>query len=198
MPKRHSRARKGRGRGAGMALTPSQKFESELSKRKDRCVLKGANVFSSSTVTVNTVSLYPSNMGQRPTDLSSVFARFRILRLVIKILPPTATTVALGAFALGIEDDVGLNTSETPVSVSGICALRCSCLFGGGQTLPTELVWNPIDPDKWYYTQIGSTENTSDSRLRIPATIYFNVSTGSTVTFQVFYTMEFEGAISDV
>jgi len=198
MPKNRSRARKGRGRGSGVSLTPSQKFESELSKRKERCILKGSNVFSSSTVTVNTVSLFPANMGQRPSDLSGVFARFRILRLVVKILPPTTTSVALGAFALGIEDDVGLNVAETPVSVSGICALRCSCLFGGGQTLPTELMWNPVDPNRWFYTQNASSEDATESRFRIPATIYFNVTTGSTVTFQVFYTIEFEGAISDV
>jgi len=180
----------------GPSLTPSQKFEAELSARKDRAVLKGSFLNSSSTVAINSLAMNPTILGQRPSAMSAIFSRFRILRLVIKILPPVVSSlVAPTPFALGVLDDDYSNSGEDPVSINGIAALRCSTVYGAGMTLPTEIQWSPIDPNRWFYVFTESVN--PDQRLTIPCTLIFNVSTGSLVTFQVYYTLEFEGATSN-
>jgi hypothetical protein len=179
-------------------LTPSQKFEKELATRRDRCVLKGSFVNTSTTVTVNTIFMNPANLGQRPAAMAAIFSRFRLLKLVIKILPPiVSSAVAATPFALGVLDDTWENAAEQPTTINGIAALRCATIYGDGMTQPTEVTWNPVDPQRWFYTLLESAgSSVTDVRFTVPCVILFNVSTGSSVSFQVFYTLEFEGAIS--
>jgi len=195
MPMKRAFRRKGGKRSsATMSLTPSQQFEKELASRKDICVVKGSFLLTSSTVAINTTSMNPKLIGGRPGTIAPAFARFRLLRLVVKILPPTTSSgAAFGPFGFGVLDDVGV-TADTPATLAGIAQLRCNVQYGYGVTVPTELVWNPVDPRKWYYVD---TESSGDPRLQIPCELVYNVSTGAIVAFQVFYTFEFEGASSN-
>jgi hypothetical protein len=114
--------------------------------------------------------------------------------MVIKTLPPingaALQTVNLG---MGILDDTQ-GSGDTPTNLSDVLQLRCSALLGDGMTIPTELVWNPVDPNKWYYTLAES--SSSDSRFFVPCTIYWFPNGAMNIATQIYFTFEFEGATS--
>lgn len=186
--------RVGRGRGNAPlrpALSMSQAFERSLSVRKDKAIFKGSFLYSVSASGVNTLGFNPTNFGTRGASLVLLYSRFRILKVVVKVIPPTGTSVSGITFGMGILDDTG-SSVDAPTSLSSIMQCRTSLLFGDSLSVPQEFQWNPIDPNLWYHTD--SEGSGGDSRWQYPAVLYTWNGSSTNVVAQVFFTVEFEGA----
>lgn len=199
MPNKRRGNKKGRpngGRRSGqamIALSMSDMNERQLAVRKDRVSLRG-KVYSvvNTTVGIGVSPLLPAALGERVTALSNLFARWRILKLVIRNFP-TSTSTGTEAFGLIDDDSAEGGSAPLPADISQVVALRCS-VSGLSTVNPSELQWNPIDPTKWYYTHQGGAA--SDPRWVVPASLA--VAAATTVSagfaFIIYFTIEFEGA----
>jgi len=164
--------------------------ERQLATRSDKIVASGKTIFTLPLTTTPASQVFsPSAFGDRIARLSSVFARWRIVKLIV-VAPAVATTAITG---FGIADDVA-TTSEGPIltSLQMIAELRCSKV-SMSTVNPNELVWNPIDIMKWYYV-LAPSSGLGDARLVFPATLWAASSSAATANFAVYYTLEFEGA----
>jgi len=112
--------------------------------------------------------------------------------MVFKLIPAVGTT-GTNSYTFGVMDD---NSGEggsvpDPTSSAGILHLRSSTLVAIN---PAVMKWNPIDGDKWYYTQAGTG---GDGRLIVPASLFAAaVGTSFTGQIELHFTAELEGATS--
>jgi hypothetical protein len=168
-----------------------QASEVQLASRKDRFVSRGKTLVTVSltAATIFSLNLTPLStvFGSRMTAANNIFARYRIVKLLLRTVNPGVTDNV----AFGLLDDVTTAPGTLPTTQNDVVQLRCSTFIFGGQTTPTIIDWKPIDPLKWYYTQ---TDVGGDARLAVQcALVAFSQITGSQ-TFEMHYTLEFEGA----
>lgn len=179
-----------------LALTPSEVFERTLGRTNDSCVLRGKLIINP---TLNSTPaqisyLIPNFFGARATAFGNVFSRFRIKALNIRFLPAGNASTGSLATAVGILDDPSSTTS--PATGSDVLELRSSALALAGQTVPSNILYTPLDKTKWYYT-IGVTG--SDNRLTVPGFLYGYVNTpgsssGLPVGMEIDFSLVFAGA----
>jgi hypothetical protein len=191
---RKSRSRNGQNRMV-TALTPSQAFEMQLARTNDSFALRGKSLLftSVSSASVTLVSNFTaSSFGNRTNDLSLAFTRYRFKYIRFRVLPADTTTTT-PSVVFGIVDDP--DPSNPPTTINALMNARCSCLVFGGQTVPQEFTWKPVDPKKWYYITSGSSSS-ADPRFSQAANLY--VGSGSTATasfdIEVDYSIVYAGA----
>jgi len=173
-----------------------QGLDRSLASRGDRITLKGKLVVAGTAAT-GSIFITPLSLGgglsTRLAGFNSLYMRWRILKLAIYLTRLTTgdiDPVSVGAF--GIIDDP--ESGNPPTTTNDILALRCSTLPSGLTTSQNELYWNPVDPDRWYFTTGGS--SVSDPRFSTPAALcFFNEGVATlSASFLVYYTVEMEGA----
>jgi len=197
--KRRTNARKGKrvsGPRVVTALTQSDTAERALAVRGDRVTVKGKNLATVLiTGTIGTALLFPASFGDRVAKLSALFSRWRIVKLIVKNAPVSGTAGFPAAYGLIDDDSTEGGSAPLPTTQAEIVELRCSNTLLS-TTMPGELAWKPVDPQKWYYTQAGGAS--SDPRLYAPASIAVAAITGSTsVSFVYYFTIEMEGAFDN-
>lgn len=138
-----------------------------------------------------TLGFNPVNFGSRMAAMALLFSRFRILKVVVKVIPPISTGTTPILNAVGVLDDTG-SSVDAPTTYAGILQLRTSLMFGSGETIPQEFQWNPVDPNLWYHTD--SEGSGGDSRWQYPGVLYWQNAASVNVLSQVFFTVEFAGA----
>jgi hypothetical protein len=169
--------------------------ERQLAVRSDRITMSGKVIVTVAAGTSGTQVFSPAALGDRIFKVASIFARWRIVKLII-VSGPVSTT---GAFSFGVVDD---NSSEggsapLPTTVNEVVELRCS-KFPLSSVNPNEIEWKPVDPQKWYYTSPGGGTG-SDNRFVYPSTLAYAATSApsAAVSFGVYYTTEFEGAFDN-
>jgi hypothetical protein len=171
--------------------------ERQLAIRSDKISMSGKFLFPLNVTAAGTFQVFsPAAFGDRIAKCGAIFAKWRIVKLILVAAPPT--TGAGNLTAIGVVDD---NTGEggsvpLPGTISEVVELRCS-KASFSIVNPNEILWKPTDPLRWYYTTAGASG--SDNRLVFPATfVAISGSTGGTFNFVVYYTLEFQGAYDNV
>jgi hypothetical protein len=208
VPKNSSRNNRRRGtrknRGSGgnaippMALTEA--FQRQLANHDPKVVIKTQILeFAQTSGSVVSIPLIPANLGARIQQLTGCFSRWRVVKAIAVYKGPYATTTN-GTVHIGWSDDYGGEggAGVVPTTASDISTLRCA-----GDTVAfkdLEVLWKPIDPEKWFYvfgtaTGLGQT----DYRLVCPATLWtirnFPSYSGPTfIDVRLLITVEFAGA----
>jgi len=173
------------------SLSLSEAEEVILSKRKDQCVLRGkqiANIAVSGGF--GGFSLTPGTFGSRVNTILSCYERWKILKLVVR--PLADISAGLTSSVIAITDDG--EQSSTPLSQSQLLEYRCSRVLGGSGTDNNEFLWNPVDPSKWYYTNLEA--SSGDVRLVAPGVLYTTLTPATITTSSqlIYYTIVAEGA----
>lgn len=143
--------------------------------------------------TVIGLQLSPVNFGSRALNLATLYMRYRIVKCILSVLPYKTVTTG-GSIVMGVSDD---NSSEggtvsDPANQFEILNFRTSTTVGantGG-----EIVYKPLDPEKWYYISGGAgTSGPADGRLIYPGTffVYTDASAGSIISVRA--VIEFAG-----
>jgi len=176
------------------ALTQSEVWDTRLAVSKDSCRVQQRLLLAIGVgATLTTYTPFPggagANMGARVNTLGSCFSRWRLNRVLLRLLPQVA-----GTCSVGFIDDP--DSVITPTAVPAINDLRCSRSFS---TLLTdsgswELEWTPVDRKKWYYTSIVASPSVSDVRFVAPFSIYAIGSASGLASIQVYMDITFEGA----
>jgi hypothetical protein len=174
-------------------MTQSEDFENRLAVSSDSFNLKGkfADIFPVTTTPNAILNLNSISLGQRSTQLSGVFSRYRINKLVFRFISGSSQNVTLG-----ILDDSSAGEGDAPGSAQSVLEMRCSALSLTGQTVPTQFTWSPLDRSKWYYCTPGASG--SDVRLSIAAVLYCVASStaiSSGFTCEIDYDITFKGAV---
>jgi len=106
--------------------TPSQAFEFQLATRSDRTRLLGKTLVSSAASLPGPagININPSVLGARAASLALLFARWKINRLVLKVLTLPASQVAVAGFL-----DDSITSADVPTSMVGVLQLRCSVSY---------------------------------------------------------------------
>jgi hypothetical protein len=199
-----NKVRNGKGRNGSKKVvfeTLSQGWDQALANRRDRCRVVDrfyGGIILSSTVASQVLSvtsnssgtLIPGNFGTRVFSIGIAFLRWKINRLLVRVIPttaPTAPTVYTGA--LGFIDDPEQTLS--PTAVDAISDLRVSRILQG--VTFDELEWRPIDPGKWYYVQVSAGGGVAEGRQDYPVALIGQLS-GGQASVQVFYDLSFDGA----
>jgi len=163
-----------------ITMTPSEAFESRLSRRDTSTVVSKLLLASSITATPSVIlSLIPQTLGVRHASFSALFARYKLNFVRFKFFLNSTTSSGNGA--LGVLDDASTAEGNAPTSASGVLELRCSASNFAQQTTPTEFVWRP-KPSLWLFCQQGASG--SDPRLTVSGLVYGATSgSGSTGIF---------------
>jgi len=181
------RNRRARAPQAVTSLSLSETAERQLATRSDKAVFKGKQLLSViSGVNGGNVQLDPTTFSNRLGTLLGLYARWRILKLILK---PVAPPSVGGAFTgYGVIDDPTLIPSS--ISLNEVIEARCSRIVSSTGTDTDELQWNPIDPTVWYSTDVAG-----DARLYSPCSIVLpGFTSTTTVQFVAYFTIEAEGA----
>jgi len=170
-------------------MTQSEAFEATLARGGDSTVLRAKRVLNPITLTSTPsliFSITPATLSTAFADLGEVFTRFRVKQLVVRFLGTNTVVV-------GILDDANGGEGDAPGSIPQLSELRCSGASLGPQTVPTEIMWKPTDPEQWYYTQAGGSG--SDPRLTSPGTLYAgsNATDGAVMTLEIDVVCVFKG-----
>jgi hypothetical protein len=175
--------------------TPIERIETLRSQSSDVLVLRDRFVIDAVTITPTPggiATFSPLGLGTRAAALGNVFTQYRFKDIAIKFMtaaPGSASINVLGVY----DDDPTASSSEIPTTFAGVVDLRCATTDFTIQTTPSLLFWKPIDPSRWYYTQLGGTG--ADPRFSVSAVLYGAANTGSTsVVAEVDYTLVFKGA----
>jgi hypothetical protein len=174
------------------SLSLSEAEEMVLSKRKDQISLRGKQILNIPvTGGMGSLALLSSSFGTRVSAILAFFARWKIMRLVIK--PITNTGSPITSEVVGLQDDPSLVPSS--FTQNEILELRCSRLLSSSGTDTDEFQWNPIDSNYWF-----STNSSGDVRLNTPAAMLVNLSPTSVsiAPFVVYYSILAEGAYDNV
>lgn len=144
--------------------------------------------------TVTGLQLNPANFGSRSLNLATLYMRYRFVKIIFSKLPYKDVTGG-GSVVLGVAED---NLSEggtvsDPANQFEILNFRTSTTLGantGG-----ELVWRPIDPNRWFYMSAGAgTAGPTDGRFIYPGTFYGYADTsGSGIIISIRAIIEFAG-----
>jgi len=100
-------------------------------------------------------------------------------------------TASLGA--IGVVDDSSAAEGDAPTSVAGLLECRCSGTNSNTQTVPTELLWEPVDRKRWFYTYPGASG--SDVRLVVPGFLFGAATASGSYTLQIDFSLVFAGAV---
>jgi hypothetical protein len=221
----HGNKKVGRSRGRAAvttALSLSQSWDLQLAKSKDSCRIVDRVVLSSFTnsgATTNGPVFVVSpqvagatsgappiqgTLGNRPFQLSTVFLRYRINKLLLCWRPVVGTNTS-GAFAIGFIDDPDFTSSggTSNPSVGYLALDECRCSHADSVYNSQEVEWKPIDSSAWYYTTPDpvSLPSVADIRLQYAcgvagASIFSNANSGTTLgVLQLYYDITFEGAV---
>jgi hypothetical protein len=169
---------------------------SQLATRGDRCTVKGKYFqLLPSNVGTFSVPFVTDAFGTRVAAIANQYSRWKIERLIFKVAPGYTSTGGRSSFPFAVavlDDNSGEGGSvQIPNTAAEVLSIRCSTLQLGDE--PCMFKWNPIDPNKWYYTEAGGTG--SDNRLVIPATFTMFSGTSEVLSaMEVHYTITFEGA----
>lgn len=167
-------------------MTPTEAFNANLSQHSDSSVVRGKLSFTLPTTATPglLINLYPNgpDFGQRVEAYQNIFTRYRFKSLKFKFLSPVSS-------AVGVQDDVTIS-GLAPTTTTGIAELRCSGTSLGGQTIPTEFEWKPLDPKRWFYTQTTA----SEPRTSYTGIVYVGSGSASTVSVEIDYVLVFSGA----
>ena len=138
-------------------MTPTEAFNANLSQQSDSIVVRGKLFYRQSTTTTpsNLLSLYPDSQefGSRIEAFQNIYSRFRLKSLKVKFMSGLNESTALG-----ILDDGAPITGQVPTTYSAVAEMRCSGSKLFQVTVPVEFEWKPLDPKKWYYTQLVAGE----------------------------------------
>jgi len=179
-----------------MSLTPSQVFEKRLATTSDSCVFRGKYTQGFTIAANNSASFLfapqPRTLGNRPTSAGTLFTRFRLKDLTVKVHSPLRSDGSISGITIGILDDYS-NTSDAPTDFPSVQDLRCSIVTSTSESEPDFLFWKPLDPQKWYYVVAPSGE---DPRFIYPCAVYASCtgSSGQPVVLEFEYTLVFAGA----
>lgn len=176
------------------ALTQSEVWDRKLAVFKDACHVQqrlalATNVGTTLLTFTPVISGSTSTVGVRLGDLGVCFEKWRINRMLIRVLPLASCTLSLG-----VTDDPDPVTQ--PANIPAINDLRVSRSFSTFLTDSGswELDWTPVDKRKWYYCQLPSTGTMSDYRLSVPLQIFALASVANAALLQVYLDITFEGA----
>jgi hypothetical protein len=127
--------------------------------------------------------------------MANIFTQFRLKYIGIKATCSTAATsgTPVGC-TFGIYDDVS-NTADLPTTVNDVLQLRSSALSLPYQTVPTELVWRPVDTQVWKYT----TSDSGDARFTVfGCLVVASAPTGNSLfTAEIDYELVYKGSSAD-
>jgi len=179
----------------------SNSWDLKLARSPERLRLTGKNplgVLLSGTVSGEYlgVATYGSGapttgvLGERPFILSTIFQRYKIIKLLFRIIPQAAVT---GLVAVGVSDDPD---GYAPVVAGAIGELRCSRVISISNPGDTncEFEWAPIDKSQWYYCNPLPTPTNADERLQNVASLTgITTGTGNTAYLDIYYDILFEG-----
>jgi hypothetical protein len=194
MPKRKSRKTAIRGRQSKapltvVSMTQQEAFERSLANSGDSVSLRGKLLLSAALTTTPAVvlTLDPTSLGGRATNLASIFSRYRFKYLKFRFLTTSATVP--GGVILGILDDVAA-TGEPPTSSAGLLEYRSSAVTFGGETVPVSFDWTPSDRNQWNFCQ-----SSADNRFQIPAILYGATTAMGTALVEIDFSVTFKGAL---
>lgn len=203
MPKGRS-GKSGRRKG-GSVPASARAFEAQLARGGDSFPLRGKFLTSASNLGTTPsafFNLQPSSLGVRAVALAAVFARYRFKYVRIKfqsnILTATFPSI-LGNVAIGVLDDATTAEGNAPTTANSVVEMRCSGTNMGTQTVPTEIVWVPLDRTKWFSTYPGVAG--SDARLTSSGVLYAGSTVASgggtvaSVDVEIDYSLVFAGAV---
>jgi len=198
------RARQNKNSGsarATIALSQSDMRERQLASRSDRVSIRGKAFFTSADLTAATYNpLNPAFFGDRVLKHAALYARWRIIKLVLQNGPTNVTSSTATFQAYGIVDDYTAEGGSVPLptSIAEVVELRCA-RTNLSSVNPSEIEWKPLDPSKLYYSQSGAAATPADPRFAIPGTLVVisNNATAPSLSFVVYYTIEFEGAFDN-
>jgi hypothetical protein len=224
MPKNgNKKVGRARGRAAvTTALSLSESWDLKLAKSKDSCRLVDRVLLSSLTssgvatsgpifvvspqVAGPTSGAPPAQgtLGNRAFQLSTVFLRYRINKLLLCWRPVVGTNTS-GAVAIGVVDDPSYTASSgtTNPSLSYVAVDELRCSHAASVYASQEVEWKPLDTTAWYYCTPDpvSMPSVADLRLEYPCSVvgaanYCSAVSGTTLgVFQLYYDITFEGAI---
>jgi len=160
-------------------MTQSEAFVAKLAGSSDATVIRAKLLLSpSASVTPSSVlSFDPTAMGGRLAAMAGIYSNYRIKSILMKFLT-TGATIAVGAI-----DDASGAEGDAPTSVSGVLELRCSGSSFQLESIPTEVLYQPVDKSLWYKTFTGSSG--SDQRLVVPAILYAATTSDGATPFQI-------------
>jgi len=186
------------GRANNLALSLFDSMGRRFATRGDRITFKDKSVGSlSASSSVQILNLNVGGIGPRAIAVLNQYTRWRYVKIVFRIDVASAS-VAFGQeppTCVGILDDYSGEGGSVviPSTVDGVFALRCATM--ASQITPAMLQYDPVDKDKWYYTQQGATG--TDLRLTNQATlIAAPIATGTTLSIAFYFIIEAEGAVS--
>jgi len=180
-------------------MTATEAFEAKLSSSTDATVLRGKTFLAPGLTTapaiILTLTPSASGFGARVNAMAGIFTRYRFKYLKVKFLTSSVSGPALSSIsALGVLDDTNAITGDLPTTVQGVAELRCSATNLGGQTIPTQWEWMPVDKRLWYYTQSDAT----DTRFMNSGVLLAAASSsGLSMSIEIDFCIVFQGA-SDV
>jgi len=173
-----------------ISLTPSEDFTLRRAQFKDSAVVyvRRLDVQSNTATPVTAYILNPLNtgLGARLNDIAQSYERYRLKWCRLKFAGGSTNTG--GVIAFGFVDDPN---SGIPSTVVGITELRCAGTnFIQSQSMPTEIMWKPIDPQKWYYVA----PQTTTDRFSVTGLIVSGSTNTAQINIELDMCFVFEGA----
>jgi hypothetical protein len=151
-------------------------------------------VSSGSASTPTGVNLTPTFFGARATAYATLFAKWRVNRMIVRFINSQALgsgTIYVAAF---LDDSV--TSANIPTTLNGLIEQRCSQVNSGGVDSSTgELSYSPPRGNpRWFFTTLEA--STSDPRLEVPGSFYVSsTATSQTMNFLIDFDLTFTGAV---
>jgi len=142
--------------------------------------------------TSTNIAIRPSTLSNRIVQVSDAFARYRFKYMKVQYKSHCSSTTQ-GAIAIGLVDDAdNSDVSGNVNTFTAVTNLRTN--MDGSLWKNMTMIWKPVDPDKWYYTDSAG----EDIRFVQPATLValFDVARTDNLLLgdiRVQYLIEFEG-----
>jgi len=176
-------------------MTTTQAFESSLSRGGDSCVVRSKQLLQPTVGTTPTLilNINPAGLGGRQTAIGAVFSDFRVKNVLVRFIGSTTATSIPETVAVGFLDDSSGAEGDAPTNANDILELRCSGVSLGATTVPTEIVYRPVNSQLWYKTFAGASG--SDPRLTTPAVLYAASAAAGAASIEVDVTIVYKGAV---
>jgi hypothetical protein len=132
-----------------------------------------------------------SGLGGRINAIAATFTSFKVVKAVVKFIHvSSASSSSVGV--LGFLDDSGGGEGDAPTTTSAVSELRCAGTNFSSETVPTEILYQPVDGSKWFYCQQGASG--SDQRLTEPAVIFAASTSSGNFALELDILWAFKGA----
>ncbi len=179
-----------------LSLSLSDAFERQLAVRKDNFISKGKVLVVGATGT----TLYSLQLSAQVFDpIYTNYMRWRLIKMIFKPVV-LASNSSNNVVTVGISDD-GIIESPTYQQVfeyrtSTVMSTQPTTgagTFVAKDTDSAELVFEPVDKDVWFYTDIDQTG--TDERFGAPGVLYIAAATSATLSlnYAIYYVIEFAG-----